>query len=73
MKKINGVNLCYTLSILLFLGFIIKTIIDYSQYNSTLNSAPFYIWIIANAIYLVVPSIVVLVVGLAIKNKTKAE
>lgn len=73
MKKINGVNLCYTLSILLFLGFIIKTIIDYSHYNSTLNSAPFYIWIIANAICLVVPSIVVLVVGLAIKNKTKAE
>ncbi len=73
MKKINGVNLCYTLSILLFLGFIVKTIIDYSHYNSTLNSAPFYIWIIANAICLVVPSIVVLVVGLAIKNKTKAE
>ena len=73
MKKINGVNLCCALSILLFLGFIIKTIIDYSQYKSTLNSAPFYIWIIANAIYLVVPSIIVLVVGLAIKNKTRTK
>jgi len=71
MKKTNSVKVCYTLSILLFLGFIIETITDYSQYKSTLNSAPFYIWIIANIVYLIVPSIIVLVVGIVIKYKAK--
>ena len=31
----------YGASILLTLGFIIKVLIDYGVYNSTLNSAPF--------------------------------
>ena len=71
MKKINGVSVCYALSILLLLGFILKTIADYSQYSSTLNSAPFYIWIIVNAIYFITPSIVALIIALVIKNKAK--
>lgn len=73
MKKINGVIVCYTLSILLFLGFIIKSIVDYSQYKSTLNSAPFYIWIIANIVYFIVPAIIALIVGIVIKNKQRTQ
>ena len=70
MKKLNWIKICYGLSILLVIGFIINTIIDYSRYNSTLNSAPFYLWIIVNAIYFIVPAIIVLIVGLVIKKKT---
>ena len=73
MKKINGVKVCYILSILLFLGFVIQTMIDYSQYKSTLNSAPFYIWVIANIIYFIVPAIISLIVGIVIKNKNKTN
>lgn len=73
MKKINGVIVCYALSILLFLSFIIKSIVDYSQYNSTLNSAPFYIWIIANIVYFIVPAIIALIVGIVIKNKQRTQ
>ena len=73
MKKLNWIKACYTLSVLLVIGFIINTIIDYSRYNSTLNSAPFYLWIIVNAIYFIVPAIIALSVGLVIKKKTKTD
>lgn len=71
MKKLNGAKICYGLSVLLFIGFIINTIIDYARYNSTLNSAPFYLQIIVNAICFIVPAIIVFVVGLVIKKKIK--
>ena len=73
MKKINGTKVCYGLSVLLVISFIINTIIDYSRYNSTLNSAPFYLWIIVNAICFIVPAIIALIVGLVIKKKTKTD
>ena len=69
MQNFNRAKICHALSILLFLGFIIKTIVDYSQYQSTLNSAPFYIWIIANMIYFIVPAIILLLVSIVIKRK----
>lgn len=73
MKKTNGVTVCYTLSVLLFLGFIINTIVDYSRYNSTLNSAPFYLWVLVNILFFIVPAIIVFIVGLVIKIKQKAK
>lgn len=73
MKKINGVTVCYTLSALLCFGFIINTIIDYNRYNSTLNSAPFYLWIVVNALCFIVPAIIVLIVGMIIKKKRKVK
>ena len=73
MKKLNGAKVCYGLSVILFVGFIINTIIDYGRYNSTLNSAPFYMWIIVNAIYFIVPSIITLIIGLVIKKKPKTD
>ena len=72
MKKLNGVKICYGLSALLAVGFIINTIIDYARYNSTLNSAPFYLQVIVSAICFIVPAIIVLVIGFVIKKKTKA-
>lgn len=71
MKKLSGVKICYGFSALLFIGFIINTIIDYTRYNSTLNSAPFYLQIIVNAICFIVPAIVLFVVGFVIKKKSK--
>ena len=73
MKKLNWIKVCYGLSVLLVIGFIINTIIDYSRYNSTLNSAPFYLWIIVNAIYFIVPALISFVVGLIIKKKAKTD
>lgn len=71
MKKINITKMCNVISIILLVCFIVKTIIDYTQYSSTLNSAPFYVWIIANALYFVLPAIIVFIVGIIIKMKNK--
>ena len=73
MKKFNGVKICYGASVLLFIGFIINTIIDYGRYNSTLNSAPFYLWVIVNGICFIVPAIIVLIIGLIIKKKIRKD
>lgn len=71
MKKINITKMCNVISIILLVCFIVKTIIDYTQYSSTLNSAPFYVWIIANALYFVLPAIIVFIVSIIIKIKNK--
>lgn len=73
MKKLTGVNICYGFSALLFIGFIINTIMDYIRYNSTLNSAPFYMWIIVNAICFIVPAIILLIIGFVIQKKTRKD
>lgn len=73
MKKIRGTAVCYGVSVLLFLGFVVKTIVDYSRYNSTLNSAPFSVWVLVNALYFVIPAAIALVVGLIIRKKQKTS
>lgn len=71
MKKIKGNTVCNILCILLIACFFVKTAVDYIRYTSTLNSAPFYLWIIANGVYFIVPAIVVLIAGIMIKKKAK--
>lgn len=73
MKKINGPKVYCILSVLLFLGFIIKTIIDYTQYSNSLHSAPFYYWVITNLISFIIPAIIVFIVGFVIRNKTQKD
>ena len=73
MKKLNIPKLCYIISTLLLIGFVINTILDYSRYNSTLNSAPFYLWVLVNMLCFIVPAIIVFIVGLVIKKKQKAK
>ena len=71
MKKFNGATVCYGLSLLLFVAFVVHTIVDYSRYNTTLNSAPFYVWIFVNAVYFVLPAILLLLIGFVIRKKSK--
>ena len=73
MKKLNISKLCYIISALLLVGFVINTILDYSRYNSTLNSAPFYLWVLVNMLCFIVPAIIVFIVGLVIKKKQNAK
>ena len=69
VKRISGTAICWALSVLLFLGFVIDTIWDYRSYNSTMNSAPFSLWINVNLIIFVVPAVIALIVGFVIKKK----
>jgi hypothetical protein len=69
MKKKNATIICNIISIILIVAFVVKSIVDYFQYSSSLNSAPFYTWIVVNAIYLIVPAIIVFVIGVIIKKR----
>ena len=58
--------ICNIVSVVLVIAFIVKNVVDYSK--STLNSAPFYVWILANALYLIIPAIILFAVGAIIKK-----
>lgn len=63
------VKFCNIASVILVLCFIVNTIIDYTRYSATLNSAPFRVWIMVNALYFILPAVIIFVVGIIIKNK----
>ena len=66
-KKIPMI--CILVSLVLVIVFVIKSIADYNQYSTTLNSAPFSVWILVNALYLIIPAIVMFVIGFIMKKK----
>ena len=69
MKKKNIQIICNIISALLAIVFVIKTIINFFQYDTLLNAAPFYVWILVNALFLLIPASVVFVVGIIVSRK----
>lgn len=69
MKKETASRLLFIISILLAAAFAVKTIADYFRYDPIVNSAPFYVWIIINSLYFLIPSAVSLTAGLIIRKK----
>jgi hypothetical protein len=68
MKKTIPI-ICCIVSAILVIAFIIKNVTDYSHYSPTFNSAPFSAWVLANALYFILPAILVLVAGIIVKKK----
>ena len=69
MKKKNIQIFCNIISALLAIAFVIKTIINFFQYDTLLNAAPFYVWILVNALFLLIPASIVFVVGIIVSRK----
>lgn len=69
MKKENIYKILYAVSIILIIGFAIILGIDYSKYDNINNSALFYTFIIVRILEFIVPSIIVFIIGKALKNK----
>lgn len=69
MKKENYYKLLYVGIILLIIGFVIRVIIDFVQYNVFENSAPFYIFIFVRILEFIVPSSVLFLIARAVKRK----
>lgn len=69
MKKKNIQIICNIISALLAIAFVIKTIINFFQYDILLNAAPFYVWILVNALFLLIPASIVFVVGIIVSRK----
>lgn len=60
---------CNIISLIFIVCFVIKTIYDYGSYSSTLNSAPFYLWILVNTVCLAFPALILFIVGIVLKKK----
>lgn len=55
--------LCYLISALAAAGFGVKTAWDWHVYTTTLNSAPFRVFILMDAVCFLLPALVFLVLG----------
>ena len=68
--KLHFNKICYVISTTLLVAFVIKLLRDTYVYNTTLNSAPFYIWVVVDIIYFIIPAIILLVIGKVVQKKT---
>lgn len=66
-KKIS--TICKVLSVVLIITFIVLSIIDYINYNPIVTSAPYYVNLIINASFLLIPAIIAYIVSIIIKNR----
>ena len=65
MKKL--IKVCNMVAFIFLLSFVLKLCRDWMMYDSTLNSAPFYIWIVADAIRYLLPAGFTFLVGRFLK------
>ena len=69
----RGVKLLYGASVLMVIGFVIQLLIDYHKYNTTLNSAPFWIWIVVDALVWLLPALLAFLAGIIVSKKLRGK
>ena len=70
----KGHKLLYGASVLMVLGFCISVIAGWFKYNNTLNSAPFWVWILTDVLIWLIPAAIAAIAGFVAKKKlTKKE
>jgi hypothetical protein len=70
LKPENFLNL---IGILLVIGFVIRLAADYSQYQSTVNSAPFYVFVIVRSLRFLFPGVVCFIVSAYFKKRNQSK
>ena len=65
----KGHKLLYGASVLMILGFCIAVAVGWYQYNTVLNSAPFWVWIVSDALIWLLPAAVAAIAGFVAKKK----
>lgn len=65
MKKL--IKACNMVAFIFLLSFFLKLGRDWVIYNSTLNSAPFYIWVVADAVRYLLPAGSIFLIGRFLK------
>ena len=70
----KGHKLLYGASVLMVLGFFIAVTLGWYKYNTTLNSAPFWVWILTDAMLWLIPAAIAAIAGYVAKKRlTKKE
>ena len=73
MRKVQAHKLLYGASVLMVLGFCIHLGVDYHQYNTTLNSAPFWVWILVDALIWLLPAIFAFFAGFIAQKRLRKK
>ena len=68
MKK-KILKICNTVAFIFALSFLLKLARDWNVYNTTLNSAPFYVWVLADAVQYLMPAAFVFLIGRIAKHQ----
>lgn len=68
MKK-KIATICKVLSVVLVITFIVLNIIDYVNYNPMVTSAPYYVNLLVNALFLLIPAVIVFIIGIIIEKR----
>ncbi len=69
MDKQKVSRVCGWVAIIMAALFVPAVITDWVRYNATLNSAPFYIWIIVDAVTFLLPAAISFAFHLILKPK----
>ena len=69
MTKKKWAKLCRWAAGCLTAAFVIAVLRDWSVYSTTLNSAPFRLWVLVDAVYFLLPAAILLVVGHLLKRR----
>ena len=65
----KGHKLLYGASVIMVLGFCVSVATGWYKYNTTLNSAPFWVWIVSDALIWLLPALTAFVAGYVAKCK----
>ena len=65
----KGHKLLYGASGLMVFGCLIHIFIDYQRYKVSFTSAPFWIWIVVDAVLWLIPALLAAVAGFVAKKK----
>ena len=65
----KGHKLLYGASALMVQGFCIAVAVGWYKYNTTLNSAPFWVWIAVDAMIWLIPALIAFVAGFVARRK----
>ena len=65
----KGHKLLYGASALMVLGFVIHLAVDYQKYLKSFTSAPFWLWVFADAVLWLLPALLAFVAGYVAKKK----
>lgn len=71
MKKLSLYKIFYIASIMLAAAFCVFVAVDSYRYTNTINSAPFYVFVLARAVVFLTPALVSFIVGKILHKKNK--
>lgn len=71
MKKITLYKIFYIAAIILAAAFCVLVAVDSYKYSTTLNSAPFYVFVLARAVVFLTPALVSFIVGKILHKKSR--